>query len=270
MSGKLTIHVDIERTGTDHFLRDAMEKQIKLALQNNDPDPSIEFVSDVPHNLQAGEILHVINRDQRNQFSGTIGTFVPLGKHKAAITCRHVVKEETNELKVTIGNKKHLFGSVVHMSEDFDFAVISIDSKIRKHVSFKIPKGDKEFSSSVLSRKTADGYPLLKNQEVYKCGAITGTTRGKIVAFPYPYSKFPKAKVALIESLVEDDIFSKHGDSGSIIYRMDPTDPDDDKIELIAMHVGAMPGSRDRNLYYAVHLEDAVEEANNTINLEFE
>ena len=287
-SRKLTIHVDVKQAGKDHDARVATEDKIKHAMKENDPDddPTIEFVSFVPSSLAAGKALYV-SRPNPNSGIGTIGAFVSLGNHTAALTCKHVVKQEENALQVKNGPQKSTFGSVIHMSDKYDFAVILVDNTIREHVSFAIKHGNKTVSSSL--KTNSDGRPPLRNgEEVFKRGAITGQTRGTVIIFPYTLSDWPVElanKAVLVESIDEENNFTEGGDSGSIVYRMNNEDPNDENIELIAMHAGELIPEDEHGLIpkkkgelipkkepkqcVSFLLEGALEEANNAINLEF-
>ncbi|KAK3109039.1 hypothetical protein FSP39_021699 [Pinctada imbricata] len=168
---------------------------------------------------------------------GTVGMFAKGENDLIGITISHVTNGK-KELYVTsdaISQDRELrqLGNVIKLNESersYEECVsfIRVHDSERHRIQPQLEKEEKLLNSSLCTEN--DNLADIR-QKVFKKGAVTGWTEG-IVKF----AKHPLPESIIIEGTNGE--FCKKGDSGSAIVRLEPNDPDTDKVEIISILSG--------------------------------
>ncbi|XP_062579336.1 uncharacterized protein LOC134241285 [Saccostrea cucullata] len=194
---------------------------------------------------QGQKLFRSLEEHRKGRY-GTLGCTALLNDESPiAFTCSHVCVEGTDVFIDSDGEIVKL-GTCVHSTNSGQWLNIQSDLSIVKitgeehELGFPIKKAmrdinDEERTASLL--QPPKEIESLQKEHVYKKGASTVWTKGKIVGS----QKFsPSWKEAiLVQSLEENGAFALPGDSGAIVFR-EGRDALKDRIDIIAVVIGEM------------------------------
>ncbi|KAK3084465.1 hypothetical protein FSP39_013984 [Pinctada imbricata] len=257
-SGNLRIDVDNKLS---HDERKSLTRDLQELVSSYDPDTAIHSVNVYRGGkcTKPGDKLFI--NDQNTNRYGTIGTYAKYGDDVAAITCNHCVISQPLPY-VDLDGKRTPFVDIIHSSEKSDFAALKVHRSLieANQIDMQIRSEDNIKLKSTLHK---DRSKDLSNCQVFKRGATSGTTEGRIRCNDYNFLSDDdhEEHMMILVAGMDDRKFLEPGDSGSIVYKMDNEDPLNERIDLISICQGGdiesrLDGSKVENILSMTHRLD--------------